>query len=438
MTITVIGHGYVGLVTACVFADFGNTVWVVGHTPEKLERLRRGDPIIYEPGLKELLEKNLKRGLIHFTDQYTEAIPASNIAFITVGTPPKENGEADLSMVFHVAEQIGKHLKKGYTVVSCKSTVPVSTNRKVLERLEKVKPKEALVDIASCPEFLREGTALSDTFHPDRIVIGGDSQKAIEALLEIHKPIDGKRVIVGIESAELIKYASNSLLATKISFANMVSFLCEKTGADVDEVIDGVGLDERIGRKFLNPGVGYGGSCFPKDVKALIQIGSSFGVNMHLLNAVEEININARQNIVDKILKHIKGKSVGIWGLAFKPETDDIREAPALYVLRELLKKGFKVKVYDPEAMENIRRLFPEITYCENPYDVVRGVDGLVILTEWNEFKQADLSKVKSLLNKPVIIDGRNTYPPEKMKELGFTYVSTGRKVQTHTILSNS
>ncbi len=436
MTITVIGHGYVGLVTACVFADFGNTVWVVGHTPEKLDRLRKGDPIIYEPGLKELLENNLKRNLLHFTDKYDEAIPASDIVFIGVGTPPQTSGHADLTTVFQVIDDIGKNLKNGYTVVSCKSTVPVGTNRKVLAELNKVKPEGAQVDIASCPEFLREGTALHDTFHPDRIVIGSDSQKAIDTLLELHKPIDGERVIVGIESAEVIKYAANSLLATKISFANLISFLCEKSGADVDEVMDGVGLDDRIGRKFLDPGVGYGGSCFPKDVKALTQIGISYGVDMSFLEAVEEVNLHARRNITEKIISQIPGKNIGIWGLAFKPETDDIREAPALYVIDELLKKGFTIKAYDPEAMNNFKKKFPTITYCGNPYDVVDGVDGLVILTEWNEFKEADLNKVKSLLKKPLVIDGRNVYSPEKMKNLGFTYISTGRKLQSHTILS--
>ncbi len=434
MTITVVGHGYVGLVTACVFADFGNNVYVIGHTKEKLEKLKNGDPIIFEPGLKELLEKNLKRDLIHFIDSYEKAIPRSDVVFITVGTPPKENGEADLSTVFHVVEEIGKHLKKDYTVVSCKSTVPVGTNRKVLEKLLQVKPKDAEVEITSCPEFLREGSALDDTFHPDRIVIGSDSQKAIDTLLELHKPIDGIRVIVGIESAEIIKYSSNSILATKISFANLISFLCEKTGADVEEVLDGVGLDKRIGRIFLNPGVGYGGSCFPKDVKALIKTGNALGVDMTLLEAVEKINTRARQNLIEKIVANVPGKSVGIWGLAFKPETDDIRYAASTYVIKELLDHGFIIKAYDQEAMENVRKQFPQIIYCENSYDAVQDVDALVILTEWNEFKQADLQKVKSLLKKPIIIDGRNIYQKDQMDTLGFTYISTGRKPLTHTI----
>jgi UDPglucose 6-dehydrogenase len=428
MTITVIGHGYVGLVTACVFADYGNKVWVIGHTPKKLEMLKNGDPIIYEPGLKELLQKNNKAGRLHFVSSYDEAIQESDIVFITVGTPPKENGEADLSTVFAVAETVAKHLKNGYTVVSCKSTVPVGTNKKVLEILEKNKPADAQVDVASCPEFLREGTALQDTFHPDRIVIGASTEKAIEYLLEIHKPIDGVRVIVGIESAEIIKYASNSILATKISFANLISFLCEKTGANVEQVLEGVGLDKRTGRSFLYPGVGYGGSCFPKDVRALTSTGKQYGVDMSFLESVESINQQARENLYKKVLNHVKGTTVTLWGLAFKPDTDDIRFAPSVYLIEQLLKNNYTVKVYDQEAMDNIKKIFGDkITYFDQAYDAVEGSDALIILTEWNEFKQADLHKVKSLLKTPLIIDGRNIYDLNEMKQLGFTYISTGR-----------
>lgn len=428
MTITVVGHGYVGLVTACVFADFGNKVWVIGHTPEKLEKLRSGDPIIYEPGLQELLQKNNKAGRLHFTTEYNEAIPESRIVFITVGTPPKENGEADLSTVFGVTETIAKNLKKGYTVVSCKSTVPVSTNREVAKILEKNKPDGAEFDVASCPEFLREGTALLDTFHPDRIVIGTDNQKAADVLLEVHKPIDGVRVLVGIESAEIIKYASNSILATKISFANMISFICEKTGADVEQVLEGVGLDNRVGRKFLYPGVGYGGSCFPKDVRALTSTGKNIGVDVSLLESVEEINQLARENVLNKIKQYAEGQTVAIWGLAFKPDTDDIRFAPSTYIIEELLKDGYTVKVHDREAMDNIKKLFGDkIEYSDNQYDMLKDADALIILTEWNEFKQADLKRVKSILKKPLIIDGRNIYDLDEMKELGFQYISIGR-----------
>lgn len=429
MTITVVGHGYVGLVSACVFADFGNKVWVVGHTKEKLERLRSGDPIIYEPGLKEMLEKNIQADRLHFTDRYDEAIPESDIVFITVGTPPGANGEADLSTVFHVAGNIAKHLKKGFTVVSCKSTVPVGTNLKVEEIILKNKPPEAQIAVASCPEFLREGTALHDTINPDRVVIGSENQKAIDLLIELHTPLDGKRVITDLPSAELIKYTSNAILATKISFANLISFYCEKTGADVEDVLDAVGLDKRIGRIFLYPGVGYGGSCFPKDVSAIIHTGKGIGIDTSLLEAVEKINIHSRKNYLEKILKHAKGKKIALWGLSFKPDTDDIRFAPSTYIIEGLLDKGYKISAYDTAASENIRKKFGDkIIYHDNPYDAVKDASALCILTEWNEFKQADLKKVKSLMKHSLIIDGRNIYEPETIKKLGFTYISTGRK----------
>ena len=430
MTITFIGHGYVGLVTACVFADFGNKVWVVGHTKEKLERLKNGDPIIYEPGLKELLEKNLKAKRIFFTDSYENAIPESDIVFIAVGTPPKETGEADLTTVFEVAEKIAKHLKDGVTVLSCKSTVPVGTNNKVEGIVAKLKGKKAEVLIASCPEFLREGTGIYDTLNPDRVVIGSDSKKAVSMLLELHKPINGKRIVTNLASAELIKYASNAMLATKISFANFISFYCEKTGADVERVMDAVGLDNRIGRAFLYPGIGYGGSCLPKDVKALIDNGKSMGIDTSLLQKVEEINLTAQQNFLQRILSKISKGKIAIWGLAFKPNTDDIRFAPSLYLLQALLDKGFKLSVHDPEAMRNIKAKFSDtIEYVNDPYDALRNADALCILTEWNEFKQINLEKVKEQLKNPLIFDGRNIYDPVKMDKLGFSYFGVGRNV---------
>lgn len=429
MTITFIGHGYVGLVTACVFADLGNTVYVIGRDPKKLSRLKKGDPIIYEPGLKELLQKNLIAKRLIFTDLYKTSIPGSEIVFIAVGTPPKNNGEADLSSVFNVAQEIAKNLGQKFTVISCKSTVPVGTNRKILEIINKYKPAKTTVAPVSCPEFLREGTALQDTFHPDRVVIGSDDKKAVELLLELHKPINGKRLIVGLESAELIKYASNSILATKISFANLISFFCEKTGADVEEVLDGVGIDNRIGRIFLYPGVGYGGSCFPKDVKALAKIGEGLNIDVSLLDAVERINFLARQRFVEKIIAdNVKDKNVAIWGLAFKPNTDDIRDAPSTYIIDELLNKGFKIKVYDPEAMDNMKKIFGErVVFCTSSYEAVKGTSALIVATEWNEFKQADLIKIKSLMKEPVVFDGRNIYDPVKMKKLGFRYFAVGR-----------
>src|SRR3990167_1888268 len=355
MTITFIGHGYVGLVTACVFADFGNKVWVIGHTPEKINRLKNGDPIIYEPGLKELLLKNLNAKRIHFTSEYTTPIGESDVVFIAVGTPPKKNGEADLSTVFAVAEKVSQNLEKKITIVSCKSTVPVGTNARIEKILNKLKPKKTHVAVASCPEFLREGTAIYDSLNPDRVVIGSDSDRAKNILMQLHKPIDGKRVITDLASAELIKYTSNAMLATKISFANLISFYCEKTGADVEKVLDAVGLDKRIGRIFMDPGVGYGGSCFPKDVKALIKIGQALNLDTTLLDAVERVNAIAKENFARKIIDVMKGeKNLAIWGLSFKPNTDDIREAPSLFVLNRLLEQKFSLSVYDPAATSNI------------------------------------------------------------------------------------
>lgn len=432
MRITFIGHGYVGLVTACVFADFGNDVWVLGRTESKIQRLQNGEPLIFEPGLKELLQKNLESGRLHFTLDYHQAITKSEIVFIAVGTPPKENGEADLSMVLSVAEKIAKHLSPGLTVVSCKSTVPVGTNAKIKNTINQYKPKEAIVEVASCPEFLREGSALNDTISPDRVVIGSDSQTAINKLLELHKPLNGQRVVTNLASAELIKYTANAMLANKISFANLIAFYCEKVGADVEAVLDAVGLDKRIGRIFMNPGVGYGGSCFPKDVKALIKIGQQLEVDPLFLEAVERVNLQAKQSFVNKIVKNCKAKNIALWGLSFKANTDDIREAPSLYIITELLKQGYQITAYDPVAMKNAKTLLQDkISFADNAYAALKNKDALVIVTEWNEFKHADFAKIKTLLKKPVIFDGRNIYDPHKMQKQGFKYYSIGRKQTT-------
>lgn len=429
MTITVIGHGYVGLVSACVFADFGNTVYVIGHTKEKIERLKNGDPIIYEPGLKELLEKNISAKRIFFTTEYEKPISSSDIVFIAVGTPSRPNGDADLSTVFTVAEKLAPHLKKSFTVVSCKSTVPVGTNRKIAAIVDQHKPKNAETAVASCPEFLREGTAIYDTLNADRVVIGSDSKKAVELLLKLHKPMNGKRVVTNLASAELIKYASNAVLAMKISFANLISFYCEKAGADVENVLDAVGMDKRIGRIFMDPGVGYGGACFPKDVKAIINIGKNLGIDPVLFDAVEKINHDAKLNFVIKILENIKGKKVAIWGLSFKPNTDDIREAPSLFIIKNLLEKGFEINVYDPVAENNVKKVYDEktIKYFTDPYQAIDDVSALIILTEWNEFKQIDLDEVKKKMKDLIIFDGRNIYDPEVIKLTDFSYYSIGR-----------
>ena len=429
MKISFIGHGYVGLVTAAVFADLGNTVWVVGRNEQKIENLKSGKMPFFEPGLEELVKRNQTAKRLLFTTSYKEAIPESEVVFIAVGTPPKKTGEADLSSVFAAAEEIGKNLA-GYTVVVTKSTVPPGTNRKVGEIVAQVKPPKAEFDIASTPEFLREGTAISDTMHPDRVVIGVESQKAQKLLVDLHKSIDGKTVLCNIETAEMIKYASNSLLSTKISFANAIAFVSERVGADAEKVLEGVGLDRRLGRAFLYPGVGYGGSCFPKDVKALIALADKVGYNFELLKMVDKVNQQASEFFIEKItttLAPLKGKTIGILGLSFKPDTDDMREAPSIDIITELQKKGAAISAYDPVAMENAKGLLTNVTFCKNAYDAVSGADAAVFVTEWNEFRHLDLAKVKTLMKHPILFDGRNIYEPRKAKDLGFRYTGVGR-----------
>lgn len=430
MTITFIGHGYVGLVTASVFADLGNTVWVVGRTREKIEKLKKGGVPFYEPGLAELVKRNVEAKRLLFTLDYEEAVRSSEIIFICVGTPPKASGEADLTEVFNAAKKIGESLV-GYKVIATKSTVPPGTNKRVGEIVSSVKPEGSSFAIASVPEFLREGTAIGDTMHPDRVIIGTTSDRAQTLLLELHKSIDGKAVLCNVETAELIKYASNSLLSTKISFANAIAFLSEKVGADVEKVLEGVGLDRRIGRGFLYPGVGYGGSCFPKDVKALIALSETVGYNFQLLKAVDAVNKEARKHFVDKIIRHFKGdlfkKTIAVLGLSFKPDTDDMREAPSVFVIEELVKKGALVRAYDPVAMENARGLLPKISYATDAYDAAKEASAVVVITEWNEFRQLDLVRLARSMKELVLFDGRNIYEPEKIKKLGFMYYGVGR-----------
>lgn len=430
MTITFIGHGYVGLVTAAVFADLGNTVWVVGHTHEKIENLKKGILPIYEPGLEEIVKRNVKAGRLLFTLDYKPAIPESDVIFIAVGTPPKSNGEADLSVVFEVAEKIAKHLS-GYTVVVTKSTVPIGTNYRVKHIIDSIKSKKAIVDVASVPEFLREGQAISDTLHPDRVVIGSDSKKAQEALIELHKPIESNLILTNIETAEMIKYASNAFLATKISFSNAIAYLSELTGADGLKVLEAVGLDKRVGSAFLNAGVGYGGSCFPKDVKALIAIAIQHGYDFNLLKEVESINKRAIESIVDKAEKllngSLEGKKIGILGLSFKPDTDDMRDAPSISVIKKLYELKAIIQAYDPIAKENAKKLLPSITFCNDSYEAVKDCDIAIVMTEWNEFRQLDLENMKKLMKQPIILDGRNIYDPEKLRKTGFIYQGVGR-----------
>lgn len=442
MTITFVGHGYVGLVSAAVFADLGNTVWVIGHTPEKVENLKKGIIPIYEPGLEELVKRNVEAKRLLFTLDYNPAIAASDVVFIAVGTPPKPSGEANLDVVFDVAEKVGKHLD-GYTVVNVKSTVPVGTNRKVKALIESVKSEDAKFDIASVPEFLREGQAISDTRYPDRIVLGTESQRAEDLLVELHKPlmtsqkgekVEGGLFLCNIETAEMVKYASNAFLATKISFANAIAQLSEVTGADGLRVLEAMGLDKRIGTAFLSPGAGYGGSCFPKDVKALISIAGDYGYNFALLKEVEQVNNDAMMGIVKKAKKmlgeNLKEKKIGILGLAFKPDTDDMRDAPSLVIIKSLAAEGAHVNTFDPIALNNGKRLLKDeanVRFTENTHDVVKDADLLIVVTEWNEFKQLDLGKIKDLMRTPNIIDGRNIYDPAKAKALGFNYVGVGR-----------
>jgi len=429
MTITFVGHGYVGLVTAAVFADFGNTVYVIGHTKEKIENLKRGVIPIYEPGLAELVEKNVKAKRLIFTLDYKPSIPESDIVFIAVGTPTTKTGDADLSTVLGVAEKIGQNLE-GYTVIATKSTVPAGTNIKVERILKESKPQGVEVDYASIPEFLREGSAISDTTNPDRIVIGAESKRAQELLVKLHDPIKAPLVLTNFETAELIKYAANAFLALKISYANAIAKLSELLGADALKVLEGIGTDKRIGNMFLSPGPGYGGSCFPKDVRALISIAKDNDYPFSLLEEVENINHQSRRDIVRKarkILGDMRNKKIGILGLAFKANTDDMRDAPAIDIINLLQNDGAKISAFDPKAMETAAAVLKNVEYKKDAYEVVKDADLLIILTEWNEFRELNFSEIKDLMKSPNIIDGRNLYEPEQMKAKGFNYIGIGR-----------
>ena len=431
MTIAFIGHGYVGLVSAAVFADLGNTVWVVGRTKEKIEKLKKGIAPFYEPGLSEFVKRNVEAGRLKFTLDYHESVEPSEIIFIAVGTPPKEGGEADLTEVFNVAREIGKTLV-GYKVVAVKSTVPPGTNKKISKILDEEKPASASFAICSCPEFLRQGQAIADTLHPNRIVIGTTSDRAQKLLIDLHKPIDTKFVLCTPETAELIKYAANSILSVKISFANAMAILSEKVGADVEKVLEAVGLDARIGRSFLYPGVGYGGSCFPKDVKALVAIAKEHGYDFSLLTATDEINEEARTYFIKKMKDHfhgaLEGKTIAVLGLSFKPDTDDMRFAPSITIIEALVQAGAHIKAYDPAAMDNAKKVLPKsVEYKTDAYKAAEHADAVAVITEWNEFKQLDMVKLAKGLKERVLFDGRNIYDPREMKNLGYTYYGVGR-----------
>lgn len=430
MKITFIGHGYVGLVTATVFADLGNTVYVIGHTKEKIDNLNKGKIPIYEPGLEEMVKKNVEEKRLIFTLDYNPAVPESDIVFIAVGTPPTKTGDANLSTVLDVAVKIGKNLE-GYTVVATKSTVPTGTNKKIQKILEDSKPKGSEVDYASVPEFLREGSAISDTISPDRIIIGTESERAQKLLTKIHESIKAPVLVTNFETAELIKYAANSFLALKISYANAIAKLSESLNADALKVLEGVGMDKRIGAMFLSPGPGYGGSCFPKDVKALISIAKDVDYSFSLLQEAENVNHQAKRDVVRKarkiLGKDLKGKKIGILGLAFKPNTDDMRDAQSIDIISWLQNDGASIFAYDPEAINSAKSIMPDVKYLDNPYKVAQGSDLLIIITEWNEFKGLDFEKIKKSMKSLNIIDTRNIYDSKKMTDLGFNYIGVGR-----------
>lgn len=430
MNICIIGTGYVGLVTGTCLADLGNSVVCVDIDKSKIESLKKGHVTIYEPGLQELVRRNQKESRLKFTTSIKEGIKNSPVIFIAVGTPPKPNGEADLTYVEDVSRQIAENMRS-YKLVVEKSTVPIETGEWVEHTLKLNNKRQIPFDVASNPEFLREGSAIDDFMHPDRIVIGVKSKKAEELLLKLYRPLNVPILVTNIKSAEIIKHASNSFLATKISFINAVSNICEKSGADVAEVAKGMGLDKRIGSSFLNAGVGFGGFCFPKDLLAFVHISEKLGYNFGLLREVEKINQGQKELLVNKIKDNVwnlENKTIGVLGLSFKPDTDDIRYAPAIDIIKILKKQGAKVKAFDPQAMVKAKKELPDIQYCKSPYEVARKSECLVIITEWNEFKELDLVKIKKLLKQPLIIDGRNIYDPKKMKKLGFKYISIGRK----------
>ena len=432
MKISCVGCGYVGLVAGTCLADMGNEVTCCDIDKSKINKLKRGVIPIYEPGLKDMFERNVKGKRLRFSSDMKDTIKKSDVIFITVGTPPGRNHEADLCAVESVAGQIGKNMKS-YKLIVNKSTVPVGTAELVKKIVRKNQTEKFEFDVISNPEFLREGEAVKDFTNPDRIVIGTDSEKAEEIMMSIYRGIaraDKPVFITDIKSAEMIKYASNAMLATRISFMNEIAQLCEKVGADVKSVAKGVGLDNRIGPRFLQAGMGYGGSCFPKDVKALSELMKQNKVKDKLLSAVNTINEDQRKFIFQKIKKLIsplKGKSIAIWGLAFKPKTDDIREAPSIDIIRELQRSGAKVRAFDPVAKINAKKVLKGVTFCSDPYSTVKGCDALLVATEWNEFRTLDFEHVKRLLKQPNIIDGRNIYEPEEMRKVGFNYVGIGR-----------
>jgi len=431
MKICIIGTGYVGLVTGTCLSDFGLEVTCVDKDSEKIKGLNNGKIPIHEPNLTPLIEKNVKEGRLSFTTNLRQAVEKSEIIFIAVGTPPNNDGSANLKQIEKVIRQIAHHLN-GYKVIVNKSTVPIGTAAKIKEIINSFSPSP--FDVVSNPEFLREGSAVYDFTHPDKIVIGTTSEKALKIMQEIYRPlylIDTPFVITNPETAELIKYACNAFLATKITFINEIANLCDKVGVDVHQIAKAMGLDGRISPKFLHPGPGYGGSCFPKDTKALYNIAANRNYDFKILKGVISANKRQRELMVGKIkelMGDLRDKIVGILGLAFKQNTDDIRESASIDIIKILLKEGVKIKCFDPLAMDNTKKILPNLTYCQDEYETANDSDALVITTEWNQFRNLDLSKIKKLLKSPILLDLRNLYEPEKVKKLGIIYEGVGRK----------
>lgn len=432
MHIAVIGTGYVGLVTGACFAEFGVDVTCVDVDKTKIDKLNNGVIPIYEPGLDQLVEKNVKAGRLHFTTNIGTAVEGAQVVFLAVGTPPKEDGSPDMSFYQQAAKDVAEAMN-GYKVLVTKSTVPIGTGKWLKEFVTANLKTKTNFGVASNPEFLREGAAIDDFMRPDRVVIGSNEAEAIEVMKELYRPlylIETPIVITSLEAAELIKYAANAFLATKITFINEVANLCDAIGCDVHDVARGMGMDNRIGRKFLHPGPGYGGSCFPKDTRALTTVADQFGVETRIVDAVIEANERQRDAMLPKIERlvgDLKGKKIGVLGLSFKPETDDMRESPAIEIVHAMVERGATVRAFDPVAMEEAKHFINGIEYASDEYDAIDGADALVIITEWNQFRALDMEKVKSLLKAPKIADLRNIYEPSDMREMGFEYIGVGR-----------
>jgi UDPglucose 6-dehydrogenase len=431
MNICVVGTGYVGLVTGAVFADLGNDVVCIDNVPEKVDALRRGQMPIYEPGLEEMVVRNVADARLEFSTDLADAVRRAVIVFITVGTPPKPNGETDLTAVEEVAKEIGRSMER-YTVIVNKSTVPVGTGDFVHHVIERHQAHRVPFDVVSNPEFLREGSAIEDTLRPDRIVIGAPNQQVAMTLLELYAPLERPMIITDVPSAEMIKYASNAFLAMKISFVNAIANICETAGADVTQVAKGMGLDERIGPAFLQAGLGYGGSCFPKDTDSLIQTAAGLGHDFALLRAVVDINRERATHLVEnieKVLAPLDDRIIAVLGLAFKANTDDMREAKSVEIITRLVELGATVRAYDPVAMLNAAKVLPAgVDYLNSAYEAAAGADAVVLVTEWNEFKFLNLERLHGVMRRPLVFDGRNVWAPERMRRLGFEYHSIGRK----------